>query len=382
MTLLGLIATCVPCLAAPTCADIPELEVGVNICEANLQFYQDRYELAVHSAIQRSGNAPQIEEEDRRFQNALLGQCSNLQCIADSYSNQTMYLDNMEFLPVAAESMDGNQEAGTEEVQYPEEDFTAPYPADTNSNLSAAAPAPRTSPYEATSVELTAPEPPTTPPSDHEPAAQVVPEAAREDHPHGVGDQLQALGLWGALGGLVLLLLMAATNRIVVFYDYTDAWWSVAPLIFIILGLFVAGSLAPPGSDELAATFLEKVILTVAILLALLAILISYRNAIHYNRSVALGLLVGTCKLLIAIPMAITFFGSLRKVFDPKLGRQQNLAALFMVFILGALWAVLVNGKRVHQRKGWLQDHASGGHESGARPSPPTKSPTVVRRIA
>ncbi|MCA0198641.1 MAG: hypothetical protein LCH59_11070 [Proteobacteria bacterium] len=381
----GLLASPMLHAEALKCDDLPELEVSLRFCEANLEWQQDRYQLAMESAIERSGDPALLQEDDRQFQSRLRQYCSTLQCVADAYADQVLYLDNLEFRPAPVPG---------DEAPAPGEDDTvvSTYGADLITPLEdepAEIPDAVVDayPYDADSPTAGVIEQTVTPPSHDPPSAAPASEnvnvqaAEKNTRPHGISDQMLTLFLWAIIGGLLLLLLMAATNRVVVFYDYTDAWWSIAPFLSLIVGLMVSNSLAPPEMDRLAPTFLGKLVMLAAVLFSLLATFITYRNAIHYNRSLVLGLLIGTCKLLIALPMAFTFFGALRNVFNPKIGRRQNLAALFIVFVIGALWAMLVNGKRVHQQRDWLDNRADGSERHADTPHS-TATPTPgVRRI-
>jgi hypothetical protein len=165
--------------------------------------------------------------------------------------------------------------------------------------------------------------------------------------------QLLKLVLVAILGSLVILAILGASDRVVVFYNYTDAWWSVSPLVFLLGSAVVANFLAPPGSTEFASTDTEKAALAVGIFGAVVGVAFTIVNAVRYNRSILIGLPIGLGKIMISGLMLVTFVGSFRAMFDSKRSTRQVLGFALVVMLVGFLWKMLVNGDRVYQRKGW-----------------------------
>lgn len=161
------------------------------------------------------------------------------------------------------------------------------------------------------------------------------------------------LALLATVGALVLLVVLGASNRVVVFYNVADAWWSVAPTIILFAAAAGSVFMAPPGSSEFAGTEIERMILWCGVAAAALCCVVTVYNAVHYNRSIVLGLIVGVGKVLISVLMAITFVGSFRAVFDRRRAIRQSLVFALVVATVGFLWKLLVNGERVYVRKGW-----------------------------
>lgn len=162
--------------------------------------------------------------------------------------------------------------------------------------------------------------------------------------------QLLKLGGWLLLGTLILLVILGITNRVVIFYDTADAWWSISPFLFVTAGIAIAVSLTPDGR-AFATTPIEKAVLAGGGAGAILGVVMAFYNSIRYNQSVFLGLLVGTCKVIISVLMALTFIGSFRGVFDSRHTNRE--AALFALIgmAVGFLWFALVNGERVERHR-------------------------------
>jgi len=167
-------------------------------------------------------------------------------------------------------------------------------------------------------------------------------------------EQLLKLGGWGILGTLVFLIVLGLTNRVVIFYNAADAWWSISPLLFLVGAAIIAATLAPEGAKEFATTPIEKAVLAGGGLGAVLGIIMTFYNAIRYNRNLFLGVLVGACKVIVSLLMAVTFIGSFSGVF-PSRNTARGDAVFFalVVMLVGFLWVALVNGERVYEKKGW-----------------------------
>jgi len=199
-------------------------------------------------------------------------------------------------------------------------------------------------------------------------------------------EQLFVLSFWALLGTAVLMLILAATNRAVIFYDSTDAWWSIAPFFCLVVGYALIGNLAPSEDAPFASTAAEKAVAAVAMLLSAGAVVVNYRNAIRHNRSILLGVIVGTFKLAIALFMALTVIGQLSRISDTASTRRQMSGALLILAVVGLLWHVLVNGKRVYERRGWVGNSAR--LQQGSLPLParhatatvPTPRPAVLTK--
>jgi uncharacterized protein len=168
-------------------------------------------------------------------------------------------------------------------------------------------------------------------------------------------EQLLKLSAWTVVGALILMVVLGLTGKVVIFYDIADAWWSISPFVFMVVGFIIAISLAPKGG-KFAGTGLEQAILALAAIGALVGVFLTFANAIKYNRNIALGLLVGLGKALISVLMAITFIGSFSGATDSRRSSRQAIGPAIALAIVGFLWVALVNGRKVHIAKGWIRN--------------------------
>ncbi len=164
--------------------------------------------------------------------------------------------------------------------------------------------------------------------------------------------QLLILSAWLSVFALILMVVLGLTGKVVIFYDIADAWWSISPLVFLIGGVIIAITLAPKDAEHGSAV-LAQATLVLAGMGALVGIFLTFSNAIKYNRSVALGLLIGLGKAFISVFMAITFIGSFSGAISSKNSSRQAIGPTIILAIVGFLWISLVNGREVHEAKGW-----------------------------
>ncbi len=166
--------------------------------------------------------------------------------------------------------------------------------------------------------------------------------------------QLFILFAWVALFALILMVVLGLTGKIVIFYDIADAWWSISPLVFLIAGVIIAGTLAPKDA-KLGSAVLAQATLVLAGIGALVGVFLTFSNAIKYNRNIVLGLLIGLGKSFISVFMAITFVGSFSGAISSKNSSRQAIGPTILLGIVGFLWISLVNGPEVHEAKGWIE---------------------------
>lgn len=187
---------------------------------------------------------------------------------------------------------------------------------------------------------------------------QPAPSTATESQMTRAGKALLLLVLASALL-YCLVFALSALGKIVFYYDVSDFGWSLSPALFATLTLCSVAVLrsGEPGSASLSP--IQMTVLAAGALAALTGVLIAYRNAIRYNRSLLVGLLVGSGKAFVAAFMIFSFLANASRRsskdyyrYNAK-GRRERALAASSFTLLGLLWYALVNGERIYQRKGW-----------------------------
>jgi hypothetical protein len=342
---------------AKICNSIGQTDVAIDICRANLQQWEDSYRRDLEAAARHAGDPQQFMRESTQALDREIFQCQDSECIRIVYADEIQRLQTIErgtdeaaaaWTPPTGndrEDSDGghfpgaatSQSTSTDEVPtwQPSESAIAdpPAPDETSSPASTS-----THPFGQTGAEARTPD------------SIAGGKSAEKPQTRSIIDQLAVLSLWAALGCVLLLMLLAATNHVVVFYDGLDVWWSFAPLLSLATGYMIARSIS---SEDVGTSFLEILVMGVAILVATVSTLINYHNSIRHNRSMILGLAIGTLKLAAASFTVLSVAGQLSRLSDSGSTRRERTDAMLILAVIGFVWWVLVNGQRVYEKRGW-----------------------------
>ena len=167
---------------------------------------------------------------------------------------------------------------------------------------------------------------------------------------------IKAIFLVGGLGFLIILLL-GVTNRVVIFKDTVDFWWSVAlmvlPVATILIAFFMAPADAPPDYNVFWADGYGKVITIVGSGATLFAMQKVFFYSVAANGT-GLGVVVFIFKVMASVIFTFLVLGMLSK--DKK--ESSSTGTLFAFIAGGLLWwflRKLINGPAVEARRAALQ---------------------------
>ena len=320
---------------------------GKSICLLQLGLFAQQHAIIFNQTLSRFTDKQTLIDEESSWVGSISQQCAgNYECFKRTLTERTQYLDSLQETNSAADIAD--------DPGY--------MPDAPNGGLSSGADSFAVAPLA---------QPPTsnTPPADSVPAAtpaktnKIKPRSF--DNPAG-GVAIIALALIGAFFFVVVALGIA--GKVVFYYDTRDFVWSLCPAIILIAAFFAAFL---QQGDKSAISVTQIMILVAGGVLALIGVVKSFRSAIHYNRSLLIGLVVGACKNLVAGFMLASLLGNWDRQHRSgyyaynEHGRRERALARNAFAILGFLWFGLVNGQRVYENKGWLL--ASGEQESDDR---------------
>ena len=166
---------------------------------------------------------------------------------------------------------------------------------------------------------------------------------------------------WTILGivllvSFVIIFIAGMTNRVVIFNDGWELFWTVSIFVIPILFIFVGSLLQENKSiteKELIYVFLGGGILS---LLCILKVIFS---SIKHN-GLILGLFIGFFKILSAVIVAILSIGLIGRIFDSENATffQRMFALIFfgiLLFVIGKL----INGNEVMERRAIAQSSVS-----------------------
>lgn len=188
------------------------------------------------------------------------------------------------------------------------------------------------------------------------PAAEQIPRGAgRKDSGPAKLFYLAVLAI--ALGAIAIFAL-SMKGKIVFYYDGRDFAWSLSPaIVAVVTGLVVW--IFHEGGDAGQLTLVQICVIGLGSCVAAFGIWVAVYNAIRYNRSLPIGLLIGVCKTMISGLMVFSLFANAGRkngrdyYKNTATGRRERAAAATSFAILGILWMALVNGERVYEKKGW-----------------------------
>ena len=325
----------------------------MDSCRANLRLWEESYQRDLNAAASRTSKSQQLILESAAILNDDLGQCLDPECIRLAYVNETHRLQaiersefDVERLAASTENDPGDHHARPLDTPIPQSIPEEEASRGQQSGQIAG---------NATAADDSSPLGTEARPSN-QPAAGAKPSGPDPNAPDSGQtrevtflDQLGVLALWGLLGCVLLVLLLAATNQVVVFYDGLDVWWSFAPILSLAIGYMIARSIS---SEDAGTSFLEILVLGIAVLIAVVSTLINYQNAIRHNRSLFLGLIVGTLKIAAATLTVLSVAGQLSRLSDSQSTRRQRADAMLILAVIGIVWWALVNGPRVYEMRG------------------------------
>ena len=165
---------------------------------------------------------------------------------------------------------------------------------------------------------------------------------------------------WSTLGIVLLIsffiiFIFGITNRVVIFYNGMDLFWTASIFLIPILSIIIGGSLQE--NDSIAEN--ESTILLVGFSLSLFCVLKVIFSSIKYN-GLILGLFIGFFKIISAVIIAILSIGLIGKIFNNENATTfQRLFGLVLFGILLFVIGKLINGNEVMERRAVAQSSVS-----------------------
>jgi len=159
---------------------------------------------------------------------------------------------------------------------------------------------------------------------------------------------------WNTLGivlliSFVIIFIFGMTNRVVIFYNGMDLFWTASIYLIPILSIIIGGSLQENNSIVENESTIN--IILVGLSLSLFCVLKVIFSSIKYN-GLILGLFIGFFKIVSAIIIAILSIGLIGKIFNSEnASTSQRLFGLVLFGILLFVIGKLINGNEVMERR-------------------------------
>ena len=167
---------------------------------------------------------------------------------------------------------------------------------------------------------------------------------------------------WSTLGIILLIsffiiFIFGITNRVVIFYDGMDLFWTASIFLIPILSIIIGGSLQE--NNSIAENESTIKILLFSLSLSLFCVLKVIFSSIKYN-GLILGLFIGFFKIISAVIIAILSIGLIGKIFNNENATTfQRLFGLVLFGILLFVIGKLINGNEVMERRAIAQSSVS-----------------------
>ncbi len=159
---------------------------------------------------------------------------------------------------------------------------------------------------------------------------------------------------WNTLGiilliSFIIIFILGMTNRVVIFYNGMDLFWTASIYLIPILSIIIGGSLQENNSIVENESTIN--IILVGLSLSLFCVLKVIFSSIKYN-GLILGLFIGFFKIISAIIIAILSIGLIGKIFNNEnASTSQRLFGLVLFGIFLFVIGKLINGNEVMERR-------------------------------
>lgn len=157
---------------------------------------------------------------------------------------------------------------------------------------------------------------------------------------------------WTAVGFVIFMLILGANNTVVICYDHADFFWSAAPLLFIAAGFVIQSTLPHDVAGQ--AMQQQPIVMFGTLALSAFAFVKIFTNAINYNKSLSVGIMVGVFKVMLGLLTLVIVLGSLGGGNNRARGRSSSaIATLAIIGLLFWVYRAVINGPSVYAKKQW-----------------------------
>lgn len=149
---------------------------------------------------------------------------------------------------------------------------------------------------------------------------------------------------WGCAAAFLIMLVLGASNRVIIYFNTADLVLSFLPWPIAIAGIAFLAKWGQIMGQKYTIILSALLVIIVASLL-----IYSIYLSVKYNKSIFVGLLIGVFKLVASL-LAFLFIWT---QFGDHESSQDTIIKMILLGILIWIGFRLVNGHAVYERRGW-----------------------------
>lgn len=149
------------------------------------------------------------------------------------------------------------------------------------------------------------------------------------------------------VGCFIVLIILGMTNRVVIFFNWTDFYVTLGIFLSLVIGLLISGIVF---DDD---PMMQDITIYTSIASATVFGIATIYFSIKHNKNIILGLIIGILKVLISVFSALILFAKILEVTNSDKSLSDKFSAA--VVIAGIIWFLhaMINGEEVYERRGW-----------------------------
>lgn len=163
------------------------------------------------------------------------------------------------------------------------------------------------------------------------------------------------------LVGFISLIIAGGTNKVVIYFNMKDFAISFAPWVTLLITVILISIYGNKGQTQ--HTMVQNLIMIAGAVIAAGFFIWSIKLSIFYNRSTALGIIVGLFKVVSALLGVLVVVSQIMALLGHDERKHSAASAIFSVMIIGLfvwLGKKLINGEQVYIEKGWSLPERAG----------------------
>lgn len=147
---------------------------------------------------------------------------------------------------------------------------------------------------------------------------------------------------------------LGVAKKVVIYYDTRDLFTSISPPLLLSFARWFVFEPTLPLDSAYTQIIVRGLVSGFFVFLSIVFLIRNFRLAIHHNKSIFIGIIVGVCKLFLGY-LVVWMLGAIsaQRRAEKEQHKRVDDRPLLTLPIVGILFAALVNGEAVYYLKGW-----------------------------